>query len=124
MPDKPVLVPGPSHPITVAPAGEHVVVRAGGRVVADTTRALRLQEADYPPVLYVPREDADMATLQRSDHETYCPYKGDASYYTVTGAPAGENAVWTYETPYDAVADIREHLAFYPDRVEIEVTPA
>ena len=122
MTDKPVKIPGPDHPITVTPAASRVVVRVGDRVVADTTRALSLKEATYPAVPYVPRADVDMALLERTDHQTYCPYKGDASYYSVIPAgPAGVNAVWTYEQPYDAVADIRDHVAFYPDKVSIEI---
>ncbi|MEP9358623.1 DUF427 domain-containing protein [Sphingomonas sp. KR3-1] len=119
MVSKPILVPNSEHPITITPSDAHVVVRAGGKVIADTSRALELREANYPPVFYIPREDADMALLTRTDHASYCPYKGDAAYYSV---PGGENAVWSYESPYDAVAPIREHLAFYPDRVEISVS--
>ncbi|GAB3882275.1 DUF427 domain-containing protein [Kibdelosporangium lantanae] len=123
MADKPVKIPGPDHPITVTPTNARVVVTIAGKVVADTRKALTLQESTYPAVQYVPREDVDMAQLERSDHETYCPFKGDANYFTLTLAgPEGENAVWTYEAPYDAVADIRDHLAFYPDRVSIQVT--
>ena len=114
---KPVKLPGPDHPITIAPHPAHVVVTAGGKVVADTRAALALQEANYPAVLYVPRDDVDMALLDRTDRNTYCPYKGDAAYYSV---PGGANAVWTYEAPYDAVSPIKDHLAFYPDRVTIE----
>ena len=116
---KTVRIPGPDHPITITPHPARVVVRAGGRVVADTRAALALQEAAYPRELYIPRADVDMAALERTDHATYCPYKGDCAYY---GIPAGgarvANAVWTYEAPYDAVAAIRDHLAFYPDRVD------
>jgi uncharacterized protein (DUF427 family) len=121
MASRPVKIPGPDHPITVTSGDAHVVVRAGGKVIADTRRALALQEASYPLVYYIPREDADMALLERTDHTSYCPYKGEASYYSVRGGT--ENAVWSYEAPYDAVAEIRGHLAFYPDRVEaIEVS--
>jgi uncharacterized protein (DUF427 family) len=116
---KTVRIPGPDHPITITPNASRVVVTAGGRVIADSRAALTLQEAAYPPVLYIPRADVDMAALERTDHATYCPYKGDCAYY---GIPAGgeraANAVWTYEAPYDAVAAIRDHLAFYPDRVD------
>jgi uncharacterized protein (DUF427 family) len=88
--------------------------------VADTTAALELREASYPAVFYVPRSDADMTLLERTEHATYCPYKGDASYFTIrAGEAAAENAVWSYEQPHDAVAGIRDHLAFYPDSVEI-----
>jgi uncharacterized protein (DUF427 family) len=102
-----------------------VVVSAGGRIVADTAHALTLREAGYPPVHYIPREDVDMALLERTDHATYCPYKGDCSYFSIpTGGDRSVNAVWTYEAPYEAVAMIKDHLAFYPDRVDaIEERP-
>jgi uncharacterized protein (DUF427 family) len=125
MSEKTKLIPDASHPITVEPTGEHVVVTAGGKTIADTRAALVLREASYPAAYYIPREDADLSLLQRTDHGSYCPFKGDASYFSVV--PAGEqgaNAVWTYEAPYDAVAPIKDHLAFYPDRVAIEVSPA
>jgi uncharacterized protein (DUF427 family) len=119
---KPVLTPGPDHPITVTPTGGRVVVRRGGHVLADTRNALTLQESTYPAVQYIPREDADLTLLARTEHATYCPYKGDASYFSIAAGDArAENAVWTYEHPHDAVAPIREHLAFYPDQVEITV---
>ncbi len=120
MTDRKVLIPGPDHPITVTPNARRVVVTANGKVIADTTAALTLKEASYPAVQYIPRADADLEALERSDHHTYCPYKGEASYFSIPGIDQGENAIWTYETPYDAVADIRCHLAFYPDRVTIE----
>ena len=113
--NKPVRVPGPDHPITVEPKRGRVVVRVGGRVIADTRNALTLQEASYPPVQYIPREGMDMTQLTRTAHTTYCPYKGDASYYSLAGAA---NAVWSYETPHPAMAAIKDHLAFYPDRVD------
>lgn len=116
MSERAMRVPGPDHPIDIESGSAHVVVRAAGRVIADTCRALALREASYPPVFYIPREDADMAALTRSDHESWCPYKGEASYYSVVGGVA--NAVWTYETPHEAVAAIRDRLAFYPDRVD------
>jgi uncharacterized protein (DUF427 family) len=119
---KPVLTPGPDHPITVTPTGGRVVVRRGGHVLADTRNALTLQESTYPAVQYIPRGDADLTLLARTEHATYCPYKGDASYFSIAAGDArAENAVWTYEHPHDAVAPIREHLAFYPDQVEITV---
>jgi uncharacterized protein (DUF427 family) len=96
-----------------------VVVTVGGRVIADSRRALILREAAYPPVQYIPRADVDMSSLQRTNHATYCPYKGDCAYYSIT--PGGErsvNAAWTYEAPYEAVAAIKDHLAFYPSRVD------
>ncbi len=111
--------PGPDHPITLEENPRRVVVRFAGRVVADTTRALTLREASYPLVQYVPREDAEMALLRRTGHATHCPYKGDASYYTIAAdGRAAENAVWSYEAPFPAVAAISGHLAFYPDRVD------
>jgi uncharacterized protein (DUF427 family) len=117
--DKAVRIPGPDHPITVERSPLHVIVKAGGRVIADTTEALSLREASYPEVLYVPRKDVDMAQLERTSHTTYCPYKGECSYYSISsGGQKAVNAVWTYESPYDAVADIKEHLAFYRDRVD------
>jgi uncharacterized protein (DUF427 family) len=122
--ERPHYLPGPNHPITITPSTDHVVVKVGDRVVVDTTAALSLQEHTYPAVLYVPRADADLEFLQRSEHQTYCPFKGDAAYFSIPGAENGENAVWSYEQPYDAVAEIKDHLAFYPDRVEITQTPA
>ena len=113
--------PGPDHPITVAPHPGTVRVRAGGRLIAETTAALCMAESDYPPVYYVPRTDVDMTLLVPSDHSTYCPFKGEASYFDVMAAEGAlENAVWSYESPYPAVAAIREHLAFYTDKVEVE----
>jgi uncharacterized protein (DUF427 family) len=114
------LIPGPDHPITVTPNAKHVVVIAGGKVIADTRSALTLQEASYPAVQYIPRGDADLSALDRSDHHSWCPYKGEASYFSISGIDRGENAIWTYEKPHDAVAEIRDHLAFYSDRVTIE----
>lgn len=115
-------VPGPDHPITIAPYRGRVVVRMEGRVIADFRAALRLAEASYPAVLYIPRADADMSLLARSDHHTYCPYKGECSYFSLPAAgEPGRNAVWSYETPYLAVIAIKDHLAFYPDRVQIEM---
>ena len=125
MSDKQRLFPGPDHPITVEPAKSRIVVRAGGKEVADTRRALALREANYPVVYYVPREDADLSLLAGTDHHTYCPYKGDASYFSITPAGArGANAVWSYQKPYDAVREIADHLAFYPEAVDaIEELP-
>jgi len=126
MSTKPVKIPGPDHPITITPNPAHVTVTVAGRVVADTRRALTLQEASYPPVQYIPRRDVDMAQLERTDHATYCPYKGDCAYYSIpTGGARSANAAWSYEQPHDAVEPIREYLAFYPDRVDaIQVAPA
>jgi len=119
------LEPGPEHPITVTPSKNRVVVKAGGQTIAATTQALSLKEADYPAVLYIPRDDANMSLLERTDHESHCPSKGDAHYYSIPSAgERGTNAVWAYETPYPAVSEIAGHLAFYPDRVDsIEEVP-
>jgi uncharacterized protein (DUF427 family) len=113
------------HPISVASNPNRVRVVFDGRVIADTTRALTLREGTYPPVQYIPREDATMTLLQRTDHKTYCPHKGDCSYYSIRGeGRSAENAVWTYEDPYERVSAIKGHLAFYPDRVDrIEEVP-
>lgn len=119
MTEKPVKIPNADHPITITPNPERIVVTVGGRVIADTRAALTLQEASYPPVQYIPRGDVDMALLARTDHATYCPYKGDCAYYSIpAGGERAINAVWTYEHPYPAVADIAGYLAFYPDRVD------
>jgi uncharacterized protein (DUF427 family) len=116
---RPVKVPDARHPITVRPNPARVIVHAAGRVIADTGAALTLREATYPPVHYIPRKDVDMSQLQRTELSTYCPFKGDCAYYSIPAAGGrGENAAWTYELPFDAVAPIREHLAFYPDRVD------
>jgi uncharacterized protein (DUF427 family) len=121
---KPVLQPGPDHPITVQPATSRVVVTVDGKTVADTRSALTLREADYPPMYYLPLSDVDTSLLEHTDHSTYCPYKGEAGYYSIPSAgERGVNAVWVYEAPYAAVAEIKDHVAFYPDRVSsIEVT--
>jgi uncharacterized protein (DUF427 family) len=113
-------IPGRDHPITIEPAGQRIIVRAGNQVVADTTAAVTLREAGYRPVHYIPIKDVDQTMLRPSPTSTYCPYKGDASYYSITG-PDGliQDAIWTYEHPYAAVDAIAGRLAFYPDRVEI-----
>ncbi|RVI89232.1 DUF427 domain-containing protein [Sinorhizobium meliloti] len=119
MSEKPIRIPGPDHPITVERNPGRVVVKLDGRVVADTRDALTLREASYPPVQYIPRNDVDMSLLARTDHGTYCPYKGDASYYSIAaGGERSKNAVWTYENPHDPVREIKDHMAFYPDRVD------
>jgi uncharacterized protein (DUF427 family) len=123
MAGKAMKVPGPDHPISIDANPSHVVVTVGGMVIADTRNALTLREAAYPPVQYIPRRDVDMAALKRSEHTTYCPYKGDASYYSIpTGGDRSLNAVWTYETPFEAMAQIKDYIAFYPDRVD-EIIP-
>jgi uncharacterized protein (DUF427 family) len=122
MKEKQIKVPGPDHPISIQRNPAHVVVSAAGRVVADTGNALTLLEADYPAVQYIPREDVDFSQLERTDHATYCPYKGDCSYYSVpAGGRKSINAAWSYENPFPAVAQIRGHVAFYPDKVD-EIT--
>ena len=116
---KPIKIPGPDHPITITPAKGRVTVSLAGRTIADSRAALTLQEASYPAVLYIPRQDVDMTLLQRTNHSTYCPFKGDASYYSIpAGGDRSANAVWSYEAPYESVADIKDHVAFYPDRVD------
>ncbi|WP_028643124.1 DUF427 domain-containing protein [Nocardioides sp. URHA0020] len=125
MSEKLVLVPDAGHPITVTPNPGRVVVTLGERIVADTTSALTLQEASYPAAQYVPLADVDPAVLERTDHATYCPYKGDASYYSlVADGETHDKAVWAYETPYDAVAPIAGHVAFYPTVVDVRVYPS
>ncbi|MGO4122853.1 DUF427 domain-containing protein [Inquilinus sp. YAF38] len=119
MSETPRKIPGPDHPITVTPNPARIVVTVAGKVVADSRNALTLREASYPPVQYIPRQDVDMAALQRTDHASHCPYKGDAAYYSIpAGGERTVNAVWTYEAPYDAVAEIKDHVAFYPNRVD------
>jgi uncharacterized protein (DUF427 family) len=116
---KPVKIPAPDHPISVEPNSGRVVVTVAGRVVADTRRALTLREAHYPAVQYIPREDIDMTLLARGDRTTYCPYKGDATYFSIpAGGERSIDAIWSYENPFAAVASIKDHLAFYPDRVD------
>ena len=122
---KPIKLPGPDHPIAIERNPNRVVVLAAGRVIADTREALTLREAAYPAVQYIPRKDVDMALLDRTDHATYCPYKGDCAYYSIPlGGERSVDAVSTYEAPYAAVAAIMDHVAFYPDRVDaIEERP-
>ena len=118
---KTAMFPGPDHPITIAPHPPRVVVSVAGRVISDTRNALALREANYPPALYIPCADVDMTALERTQRTTYCPYKGECAYYSIpVGGERTRDAVWTYEAPYDAVAAIKDHLAFYPDRVTIE----
>lgn len=122
MTGKPHKLPDAAHPISITPHTGRVVVRAGGKVIADSRQALALKEASYPAVFYVPRADADMTALNRSTHATHCPYKGEASYFDLPTGAAGQNGVWSYETPHEAVAAIAGHLAFYPNKVEIETS--
>ena len=122
MSEKQILIPGPDHPITITPADRTVEVRFGDRLIAKTDRALVLQESGYPPVYYLPLDDVDSDVLEPSSRETYCPFKGDATYYTLRdGDTVAADAVWTYHRPYDAVAAIANHVAFYPQHVEIIV---
>ena len=119
MKTKSMKLPGPDHPITIEPNPARVTVSVAGRTIADTRSALTLRERSYAAVQYIPQKDVDMTLLQRTDHQTYCPYKGDCSYYSIPlGGERSVNAVWTYEAPYAAVATIKDHVAFYPDRVD------
>ena len=108
----------PEHRIVTNPAGSRVQVKLNGEVIADTRDALRMEEGSYPPVYYFPRKDVRMDRLARTNHSTHCPFKGDASYFSLKGG--AENAVWTYEQPFDEMLAIKELLAFYPDKVEIK----
>jgi uncharacterized protein (DUF427 family) len=119
MADKPIKFPGPDHPISIEANPSRVAVTVSGKVIADTRDALILREASYPAVQYIPRRDVDMAALTRSEHTTYCPYKGDASYYSIpAGGDRSLNAVWTYENPFEAMAQIKDYVAFYLGRVD------
>lgn len=112
-------LPGPDHPISITPNAKRVRVTFGGKVIADTTHALTLKEAAYPAMQYIPRADVAMDVLRPTTHASHCPYKGDASYFTiVAGEKAAENAVWSYERPFPAMAEIAGYLAFYPNRVD------
>ena len=123
MKEKQIKLPGPDHPISIQRNPGRVVVSVAGRVVADTRKALTLREAAYPPVQYIPGEDVDFSQLERTDHVTYCPYKGDCNYYSVpAGGKKSIDAVWSYQEPFPAVEQIKGHVAFYPERVDaIEV---
>jgi len=114
-------LPGPDHPITISPNPKRVRVTAGDTVIAETSHALILKEASYPAVQYVPRGDARMELFKRTERVTHCPYKGDASYFSIAAdGKTLENAIWTYETPFPAMTEISGYLAFYPDKVRIE----
>src|SRR5437762_11196666 len=118
MKEKQIKIPDPDHPISIERNPARVVVSIAGHVIADTRNALTLREADYPPVQYIPPKDVDFSQLERTDHATYCPYKGDCSYYSIPAA--GEksvNAVWSYVDPFPSVARIKGHVAFHPDRL-------
>jgi uncharacterized protein (DUF427 family) len=114
-----IRIPGPDHPITIDRNPRRVVVTLGDKVIAETTEALTLREASYPAVQYIPRKDVDMAALVRSDTVSYCPYKGEAAYFSIPGGgERSTDAIWTYEAPFDAVEQIKGHVAFYPDRID------
>jgi uncharacterized protein (DUF427 family) len=117
---KPIKIPGPDHPISIERDTGRVIVSVAGGIIADTREALTLSEAHYPAVHYIPRKDVNMTLLARTNRTTYCPYKGDAAYFSIpAGGERSIDAVWTYEAPYAAVADIKDHLAFYSDRVDM-----
>jgi uncharacterized protein (DUF427 family) len=118
-------IPGSTHPITIESSSDRVIVRAGGATIADTTASLVLREANYPPVRYIPLGDVDRTLLAPSDTSTYCPYKGEASYWSITTESGrSDDAVWFYGAPYPAVEPIGDHVAFYADRVEITIEDA
>jgi uncharacterized protein (DUF427 family) len=120
-----IKIPGPDHPIAITSSGDHVVVRSGETTIADSYSTLVLQEANYPPVRYIPIADVDRSQLAASELTTYCPYKGEASYYSITSdAERGTDAVWLYDDPYPAVAEIKGHVAFYADRAQLSVEAA
>jgi len=123
---RPHKTPGPDHPITLDPSPAHVVVRSGSSVIAETSRALEMHEASYPAVLYLPLDDVDLSQLRRSDHHTWCPYKGEASYYDIIDGDGADltAAVWYYDDPFPAVANIKDHVAFYADRVTVTTSPS
>jgi uncharacterized protein (DUF427 family) len=120
MTDRKILIPIASHPIAIEDGLSTVIVSKGALEIARTSNAFTLSEASYPPVRYIPRSDVDMSQLERSTHTTYCPYKGEANYYSVPAlGESGLNSVWTYEAPFDAVAAIAGYLAFYPDQMSV-----
>jgi uncharacterized protein (DUF427 family) len=119
MNSKPIKIPGPDHPIIITPTKGRVTATVDGKRIADTREALTLKEAAYPSVQYIPRKDVDITQLQRTAHQTYCPFKGECAYFSIpVGGERSLNAAWSYEAPYAAVSEIREYLAFYPDRVD------
>ena len=119
MENRNIKQPGPEHPISIAPNPQHIVVSLAGQVIADTRHSLSLREASYPVVNYIPRTAVNMQLLERTEHKTYCPYKGECTYFSIPlGGKKSVNAVWSYEEPYAAVAQIKDHLAFYSDRVD------
>lgn len=112
-------IPGPDHPIAIQPSLDRVEVKFAGQTIASSANALTLREASYAPVQYIPKTDVRMEVLTATTHKTHCPYKGDASYFSIKlGDRTVENAAWCYENPHAAVAEIAGHLAFYPNRVD------
>lgn len=119
-----MLTPGPDHPIAISPVAGRVVIRFAGVVILSTRDALELTEASYPPVFYLPREHAEMGFFEPSGKKTSCPYKGEASYFSLrAGGIYTPDAVWSYAAPYPAVAAIAGRLAFYPQHVQVEISP-
>ncbi len=117
-----VLERHPDYAVGISPSSDAVVVRRGDVIVAESQRALRIDESFHESVWYLPRDDVRMDLLERTDHSTYCPFKGHASYYSlVTESGTEENVVWTYEDPFEEVAGLKDYLAFYADRVEVTV---
>ena len=117
--DERMKIPGPDHPISIEANPSRVVVTVGGQVIADTRKALTLRETSYPAVQYIPRQDVDMSALSRSERTTFCLYKGEASYFSIpAGGGRSIDAVWSYEDPFEAMIQIKGHIAFYPDRVD------
>ena len=113
-------IPGPDHPITLEPSRRRLHAAFDRHVIADTADAVILREATYPPVYYLPIDDVDMSFLTRTEHHTYCPYKGEASYWSIyMDGRLAENAAWAYEDPYPAVAAVKGRIAFYPNVAEV-----
>ena len=122
---KTIKVPGPEHPITISPTGMRVIARVGERVIADPTSALTMREANDPSMQHIPLDDVDGSVLRRSETTTSCPFKGNASYDSITTSGVElADATWTDETPYPPVADIAGYVAFYTDRVQVSVVSA
>jgi uncharacterized protein (DUF427 family) len=123
---RPHMTPGPDHPITLERSSSHVIVRNDSAVIADTSRALEMREASYPAVLYIPIDDVDRGLLRRSEHRTWCPYKSEASYYDIIGGDGTDltAVAWYYDDPFPAVAEIKDHVAFYADRVTVTAEPS
>jgi uncharacterized protein (DUF427 family) len=119
MPERTPKLPGPDHPISITPEPRHITVSVAGKIIADTRGALALKEASYAAVHYIPRADVKMELLEKTAQQTYCPYKGECSYYSIPcGGQKSVNAIWSYEHPYPAVGEIEGYMAFYRDRVD------